>query len=87
MGRNLRRRQFCLGEKRGRFVGPTKRGKGTKILAIVEEEGAEAQMEKFREYATRQIDELLRQREELDVTIAELRELRDTPLGGRDGRG
>ena len=56
-------------------------------LLLYEEEGAEAQMEKFREYATRQIDELLRQREELDVTIAELRELRDTPLGGRDGRG
>ena len=33
-GRSLHRRHVCGGEKRGFGVGPTKRGKGTKITAI-----------------------------------------------------
>jgi transposase len=33
-GRSLHRRHVCGGEKRGLAVGPTKRGKGTKITAI-----------------------------------------------------
>jgi transposase len=35
----LHRRDFCFGEKRGRQVGKTKRGKGTKIMAIVDGNG------------------------------------------------
>ena len=37
--RMLHRRNFCSGEKRGRCVGPTKRGKGTKIMAIADGHG------------------------------------------------
>ena len=37
--RMLHRRNFCSGEKRGRCVGPTKRGKGTKIMAIADRHG------------------------------------------------
>ena len=33
-GRSVHRRHLCGGEKRGLGVGPTKRGKGTKITAI-----------------------------------------------------
>jgi transposase len=33
------RRNVCSGEKRGRCVGPTKRGKGTKIMAIADGHG------------------------------------------------
>ena len=33
-GRSLHRRHVCSGEKRGCGIGPTKRGKGTKITAI-----------------------------------------------------
>ena len=35
----LYRRHLCAGEKRGRGVGKTKRGKGTKILAITDRAG------------------------------------------------
>jgi transposase len=37
--RMLYRRNVCSGEKRGRCVGPTKRGKGTKIMAIADSHG------------------------------------------------
>jgi transposase len=33
------RRNLCSGEKRGLCVGPTKRGKGTKIMAIADSHG------------------------------------------------
>jgi len=36
---NLHRRQFQLGEKRGAAVGPTRRGKGSKIMAIADRHG------------------------------------------------
>ncbi len=35
----LHRRDFCFGEKRGHQMGKTKRGKGTKIMAIVDGNG------------------------------------------------
>ena len=34
MARDLRRRQFCPGKKRGLCVGKTKRGKGTKWMVV-----------------------------------------------------
>src|SRR6202049_5187866 len=37
--RNLHRRQLQFGEKRGSGVGPTKRGKGSKIMAIADGHG------------------------------------------------
>src|ERR1700680_5053496 len=37
--RNLHRRQLQFGEKRGSGVGPTKRGKGSKIMAIADRHG------------------------------------------------
>ncbi len=37
--RMFHRRHVCAGEKRGRQVGPTKRGKGTKIMGIVDSHG------------------------------------------------
>ena len=37
--RNLHRRQLQLGEKRGAAVGPTRRGKGSKIMAIADRHG------------------------------------------------
>src|SRR6266498_2248828 len=37
--RMFHRRNVCSGEKRGRCVGPTKRGKGTKIMAIADGHG------------------------------------------------
>jgi transposase len=37
--RSLHRRQLQLGEKRGSGVGPTKRGKGSKIMAIADRHG------------------------------------------------
>ena len=46
-------------------------------LLIREEKGDAAQMEIWVEYATRKLDELARQREQLDETIAELTRLRD----------
>ncbi len=39
LGGMLHRRDFRFGEKRGRQVGKTKRGKGTKIMAIVDGNG------------------------------------------------
>ena len=39
LGRVLHRRDFRFGEKRGLQVGKTKRGKGTKIMAIVDGNG------------------------------------------------
>ena len=39
LGRMLHRRDFRFGEKRGRQVGKTKRGKGTKVMAIVDGNG------------------------------------------------
>lgn len=38
-GRELHRRDICSGEKRGLQVGKTKRGKGTKVMAIVDGNG------------------------------------------------
>jgi transposase len=35
----LRRRHFCPGEKRGACVGKTKRGKGTKVMAVADRAG------------------------------------------------
>jgi hypothetical protein len=32
-------RDFCSGQKRGRLVGKTKRGKGTKIMGIADRHG------------------------------------------------
>jgi len=37
--RDLHRRQLQLGEKRGAAVGPTRRGKGSKIMAIADRHG------------------------------------------------
>jgi len=37
--RSLHRRQLQFGEKRGSSVGPTKRGKGSKIMAIADRHG------------------------------------------------
>jgi len=37
--RDLCRRQFCPGKKRGDGVGPTKRGKGTKWMVVVDGQG------------------------------------------------
>jgi len=37
--RSLRRRQLCSGQKRGLCVGKTKRGKGTKIMAVADRNG------------------------------------------------
>lgn len=37
--RNVHRRQLCSGEKRGLRVGKTKRGKGTKIMAVADGNG------------------------------------------------
>ncbi len=37
--RNVHRRQFQFGEKRGAAVGPTRRGKGSKIMAIADRHG------------------------------------------------
>src|SRR5919109_4318023 len=37
--RNVHRRQLQLGEKRGAAVGPTRRGKGSKIMAIADRHG------------------------------------------------
>lgn len=39
LGGNVRRRQFCLGKKRGLCVGKTTRGKGTKWMVVVDGEG------------------------------------------------
>ena len=46
-------------------------------LLMRDQNGDEAQMEVWVEYATRKLDELARQREQLDETINELRRLRD----------
>src|SRR5438876_6815811 len=37
--RVLHRRQLCHGEKRGAKIGPTKRGKGTKWMVLVDGAG------------------------------------------------
>lgn len=39
LARGLHRRQLRPGEKRGPFVGPTKRGKGTKWMVVVDGQG------------------------------------------------
>ena len=39
MGRMFCRRHLCLGKKRGEAVGKTKRGKGTKIMAVNDGQG------------------------------------------------
>ena len=39
LARGLYRRQLCPGEKRGPAVGPTKRGKGTKWMVVVDGQG------------------------------------------------
>lgn len=46
-------------------------------LEMYETEGSKVQMETWVQNATRQIDELTRQREELEDSIAELKKLRD----------
>ena len=39
MGARVCRRHICLGKKRGDCVGPTKRGKGSKIMFLVDGTG------------------------------------------------
>ncbi len=39
LGGRLCRRHVCLGKKRGDLVGPTKRGKGTKLMLLVDGAG------------------------------------------------
>ena len=39
MGRVFYRRHVCHGQKRGAFVGPTKRGKGTKLMVLADGAG------------------------------------------------
>src|SRR5580658_4507422 len=39
LGRDLRRRLFCSGKKRGACVGKTKRGKGTKWMVVGDGQG------------------------------------------------
>ena len=39
LGRGIRRRHVCLGKKGGDRVGPTKRGKGTKLMVLVDGAG------------------------------------------------
>ena len=46
-------------------------------LLIYEQEGTEAQMKTWIEYADRQLGELAEQRKQLDETMAELKALRD----------
>ncbi len=78
---------------RARFYGPREVARMTLImrgrkfgfsleeirqwLLMREEEGTEKQFAVFVEYADRQLDELDRQRRDLDATIGELRALRD----------
>ena len=80
-------------EGRTRFYGPRETARMTLILRgrrfgfsledirqwllIYEQEGTRAQMETWIEMADRQLDELKRQRRQLDATIEELRALRD----------
>ncbi|MEL6957759.1 MAG: MerR family DNA-binding transcriptional regulator [Pseudomonadota bacterium] len=80
-------------EGRSRFYGPTEMARMTLILRgrkfgfsleeirqwllIYEHEGTETQMQTWVEYATRKLDELAEQRQQLDDTINELRQLRD----------
>jgi len=50
-------------------------------LLIYEHEGTEAQMRTFVEMADRQLDELARQKEQLEEAIAELRRMREETSG------
>ena len=50
-------------------------------LLMRDQNGDEAQMKVWVEYATRKLDELARQREQLDETMNELRRLRDEVAG------
>ena len=54
-------------------------------LLIRDQKGDGAQMEVWVDYATRKLDELAQQREQLDETIAELRRLRDSVRTARSG--
>ncbi|MCA8883664.1 MAG: MerR family DNA-binding transcriptional regulator [Rhodobacteraceae bacterium] len=51
-------------------------------LLIYEEKGTRAQMEAWVDQATRQLDILAEQRQQLDASIAELRDLRDQAASG-----
>ncbi|WP_296418746.1 MerR family transcriptional regulator [Pseudooctadecabacter sp.] len=80
-------------EGRSRFYGPKELARMTLILRgrkfgfpleeirqwllIYENEGTEAQMKTWVDYATRQLGELEEQRRQLDETMDELRRLRD----------
>ncbi|MEV8465756.1 MerR family DNA-binding transcriptional regulator [Fluviibacterium sp. DFM31] len=50
-------------------------------LMIYEEKGTHAQMEAWVDLATRQLDVLAEQRQQLDASISELEELRDKVAG------
>ncbi|MEO8244245.1 MAG: MerR family DNA-binding transcriptional regulator [bacterium] len=79
---------------RARFYGPREVARMTLILRgrrfgfsleeirqwllIYQEQGTKPQLESWLQMADRQLDELDRQRAELDTTIADLRALRDT---------
>ncbi|WP_375281479.1 MerR family DNA-binding transcriptional regulator [Pseudooctadecabacter sp.] len=80
-------------EGRSRYYGPKEMARMTLILRgrkfgfpleeirqwllIYENEGTEAQMKTWVDYATRQLGELEEQRRQLDETMDELRRLRD----------
>ena len=81
---------------RSRFYGPKEVARMTLILRgrrfgfsleeirqwllIYEQEGTRPQLETFVEFAGRQLDDLRRQRDEIDASIGELADLRDTAL-------
>jgi DNA-binding transcriptional MerR regulator len=81
---------------RNRFYGPKERARMTLILRgrrfgfsledirrwllIYDEEGTRVQMETWVEAATGQLEELRRQRQELDETMQELERLRDETI-------
>src|SRR6056297_1487806 len=84
-------------EGRARFYGPTEIARMTLILRgrrivfsleeirqwllIYEEKGSEAQMEEWVRLADRQLQTLTEQRDEIDRTIDDLRNLRDNVAG------
>ncbi|SLN42312.1 MerR family transcriptional regulator [Pseudooctadecabacter jejudonensis] len=87
-------------EGRSRFYGPKELARMTLILRgrkfgfpleeirqwllIYENEGTEAQMRTWVDYATRQLSELEEQRRQLDDTMDELRKLRDDTAANLD---
>ncbi len=55
-------------------------------LEIYEQDGTDAQMRSWIELADRQLDELARQREQLDEAMAELKQVRDETKAALDKR-